>query len=312
MYSDTLLLDRSFVAVEENKCVGVCFLPIENIQGTISISLAGGYTIAPLSINERVEKELFSEIDAISREHNVSLIKFYLDPLIIEYQDKFNHLRKYHYIDSSSSDCLVDLTVNEDMLWSNIRKSYKPLINGILKNNDFEIVIIDRKSSDYTVHEQYRELHRKCSGRETRIKTTFDKQFEMLENDNASLFGLKYKGNFIGFNYFFHYQKTVVYASGADDPEYETSKIPIYHPILWSAIQYYKERNFEFIQFSQPCGYSKVAGFDDYLDEKQLNISLFKRGLGATTTPLFRGIKYYNQNLFLQDIQKFQEKILNV
>jgi hypothetical protein len=132
----------------------------------------------------------------------------------------------------------------------------------------------------------------------------------MLKNDQASLFGLKYKDKFIGFNYFFHYQKTVVYMSGADDPEYENSKIPIYHTILWSSFLYYKERGFDFMQFSQPCGFNKVDGFDDYLDQKQINISHFKRGMGTEMRTLFRGIKYYDKELLEKDLKEFKEKVL--
>ena len=121
---------------------------------------------------------------------------------------------------------MLDLRISQKLLWENLRKSYKALINSILKNDDYEVVIINKDNKSYEVHEEYRELHRKCAGRVTRAKETFDKQYELLENDFASLIGLKYKGIYIGFNYFFHFQKTVVYASGA---EYENSHIPIYH-----------------------------------------------------------------------------------
>jgi hypothetical protein len=178
-----------------------------------------------------------------------------------------------------------------------------------MKSEDFEIIIIDQNSADYELHELYRAMHAKCAGGVTRVKETFDKQFEMLENDFASLIGLKYKDKFIGFNYFFHFQKTVIYASGADDPEYENSKIPIYHVILWNAIKYYKQREFDFIEFSQPCGYNKINGFNDYLDEKQINISHFKRGMGTKMIPAFRGVKYLDEELFLDDVEILKNKI---
>ena len=131
-----------------------------------------------------------------------------MDPLILEYTDKFNTLLEYNFVDTSTTDCLIDLKLEEKDLWKNLRKSYKGLINSILKNDEFEIVIVDKNNADYELHELYRELHAKCAGRITRVKETFDKQFEMLENDCASLIGLKYKNKFIGFNYFFHFQKT--------------------------------------------------------------------------------------------------------
>ncbi|RXK03012.1 hypothetical protein CRV02_02500 [Arcobacter sp. CECT 8989] len=307
LYSKYLIDDKSFVVLENQKCVGICFLPIEEINDIRSISISNGYVFSPLSISNRIEKIIFREIDIISSRLNVQKINFAIDPLILEYKEKFNNLLKYGYIDTSTSDCLVDLKVPKAELWKNLQKSYKSLINKVLKDNAFDIVIIDASNPEYITHEKYRELHHKCAGMVTRNKKTFDKQFEMLENDCASLIGLKYNDEFIGFNYFFHFQKTVIYASGSDDPEYEKSKIPIYHVILWNAIKYYKRRNFEFIQFSQPCGYSKVQGFNDYLDKKQLNISHFKRGMGAKMVTSYRGIKYINKDLLLEDIELFKK-----
>lgn len=308
LYGKYLIDDKSFVIVENNRCVGICFLPIEDINHIKSISIADGYTISPLSIEKRIEKRIFSEINKIVQDINIQKIKFYLDPLILEYTNKFNTLLEYNFMDTSTSDCLVDLRKSKQELWKNLRKSYKSLINSTLKNNDFEIIIIDQNNPNYNIHLLYKKLHNKCAGN-TRIKETFEKQYEMLENDLASLIGLKYKNEFIGFNYFFHHQKTVIYASGADDPKYENSKIPIYHIILWSAIQYYKNREFEYCEFSQPCGFNKIDGFNNYLDEKQINISHFKRGMGTKMVPAFRGIKYLNKELLINDINAFTKNI---
>jgi len=309
LYSKYLIYDKSFIVIENNKCVGICFLPIEETKRIVTVSISDGYVFLPLSTEKRIEKEIFKEIEKICVEYKIQKVNFSIDPLILEYKDKFNTLLEYGFVDTSTTDCLIDLKLEEQDLWKNLRKSYKALINSILKNDEFEIVIIDKDNIYYKLHELYRELHAKCAGSATRVKETFDKQFEMLENDNASLIGLKLNGNFIGFNYFFHFQKTVIYASGADDPEYENSKIPIYHVILWNAIKYYKERGFDFMEFSQPCGYNKVNGFNDYLDEKQINISHFKRGMGTKMVPAFRGIKYFNKSLLLDDVDKFKEKV---
>lgn len=309
LYANYLIEDKSFIVIENNKCVGICFLPIEEIDTIVSISISGGYVFSPLATEKRIEKKIYEEIEYICDKQHVKKIQFAIDPLILEYKDKFNILLEYNFIDSSTTDCMIDLKIEEKKLWQNLRKSYKALINSILKNQDFEIIIVDKNNADYKLHELYRELHKKCAGGVTRVKETFDLQFEMLENDFASFIGLKYKNNFIGFNYFFHFQKTVNYASGADDPEYENSKIPIYHVILWHAIKYYKERNFDFIEFSQPCGYNKINSFNDYLDQKQINISHFKRGMGTRMIPAFRGIKYFDEKLLSNDIQIFNNKI---
>jgi len=309
LYAQYLIDEKSFVVIEDGRCVGICFLPIEKIDNIISISISNGYVFSPLSINKRIEKEIYNEINKIVKELKVEKISFAIDPLILQYTEKFNYLLKYDFIDTSTTDCIIDLRLSKKELWRNLQKSYKSIINKCLKDSQFEIVITDKLNSNYDTHEKYRELHRKCAGRETRVKETFDKQFEMLKNDFATLIGLKYNGEFIGFNYFFHYKKTVIYASGGDDPKYENSKIPIYHVILWNALLYYKEREFEFIEFSQPCGYTRIQGFNDYLDEKQLNISHFKRGMGTKMVPAYRGIKYLNKDLLYNDIEQYKLEV---
>jgi len=135
--------------------------------------------------------------------------------------------------------------------------------------------------------------------------------FSLFSVDKNTLKELKYKDKFIGMQYFFHYQKTVVYASGADDPEYTKKGFNIYHPILWSAQKYFKEQGYEYLDYSQPCGYSKIQGLDDYYDDKQLNISYFKRGMGSEMKTLYRGIKYFDKELFLEDIENFKERVKN-
>jgi len=309
LYSKYLIKDKSFIIIENNKCVGICFLPIENIKEIVSISISGGYVFSPLATEKRIERKIFLEIEKISEDCKIQKISFSLDPLVLEYKDKFNILLEYKFIDTSTSDCLINLKLERSDLWKNLRQSYKALINRVMKDNSFEILIIDKDNANYEIHELYRNMHAKCAGGATRIKDTFDKQFEMLENDGASLIGLKYNGIFIGFNYFFHFSKTVIYASGADDPMYESSKIPIYHVILWNAIMYYKQKNFDFIEFSQPCGYNKVNGFNDYLDAKQINISHFKRGMGTKMIPAFRGIKYYSNELLISDVLLYKNMI---
>ncbi len=307
---ENLYADFSFVAVQNNKPVAICLLPIENINNCNTITSAGEYLPSPLAINEKIEGKIYQYIEEIARQNNVKVVKFYLDSLLMEYKNKVNDLLKYDYIDSSSTNGILDLNKDIEELWSNLRKGHKWLIRKIQKDNNVKIIKIDRTNADYDVHESYRELHHKCSGRMTRSKETFDEQFEMLKNDFASLFGLRYKDKHIGFCYLFHYKKIVTYASASDDPDYD--QYPISHAIIWEAIKYYKERSFDFMRFTRPYGYSMVSGFNNYQDQKQINISLFKRGFGARMVPLFRGIKYFDRNMFIEDLEQFKNKTLEV
>ena len=310
LYAKHLINNKSFIVIENNSCVGICFLPIEQYENKISVSVSGGYVISPLSTSKRIEKVIFKEIAEISKELNIQKVNFYLSPMILEYKNKFNYLLEYNFIDTSTTNCLIDLKLEQNNLWKNLRKSYKALINSVLKNNEYEILIINNKTPNSNeIHGEYKILHEKCAG-VTRGTETFDKQFEMLQRGFASIIGLKYKDKFIGISYFLHFKNTVVYMSGTDDPKYENSKIPIYHVILWSAILYFKENNFDYFELSRPCGYNKINGFEDYLDEKQINISHFKRGMGTKMVPVFRGVKYYDNNLLIEDIDIYKNKVL--
>ena len=65
-YISRLHSDQSFVLEVDSRCVGICFLPIEaNTHDELSISLAGGYAIAPLACSDKYEEAIFEEIDAI-------------------------------------------------------------------------------------------------------------------------------------------------------------------------------------------------------------------------------------------------------
>lgn len=306
LYSKNLIEDKSFVVIQNGKCIGICYLPIENINGIPHISLSGSYTFAPFTISLKIEKEMYSIIEDISYYYGVKKIMFQFNSLQMEYLNKYNKLRAYKYLDTTESDCILDVRPSERELWSGVRKGHKHAINKILKDESFEVICYDKSNISIEMSEKYRLLHIKCAGRETRGKNTFYKQYEMIKKDMATLFALLYNGKQIGFCYFIHFQKTVVYLSAADDPDF--NNFSIYHSIIWEAIKYYNKKGYDFMQFQPPCGYSYQ--FDNYIDKKQVNISSFKRGFGLKSVHMFRGIKYFDKELFNNDIDHFKKMYL--
>lgn len=311
-YSKNICIDSSFVVIENDIVVGICFLPIEKINGVNSITLSGGYTVGPQATNEKTEKFIYSLIEEIAKKYDVSQIKFYSEPLIEIYTDQYNSFRKFGFIDTSSTDMILSLIPDEASLKTNRRRSYRSLINGILNNKDnkYELLFFDKDNADSLVSEEYRKMHIKAAGRETRSKETFDLQLKMVKEGNGMITALKLNNNFIAFNYFLSHQKTVVYMSAADDPDYADSKTPFYHATLWASIIKLKEMGYEYIQFSSPASSHKVEGFLDYSDSKQLDIAFFKKGMGAVRVPFNRGIRYFDKETFLNDLEQFKEQVL--
>ena len=165
---------------------------------------------------------------------------------------------------------------------------------------------MDYNNPDFEFHEKYRELHHKTSGRITRAIETFNLQFEKLKEDNAILIGLQHDNRFIAFSYFSHNMTGAYYGSASDDPAFETD-VPVGHCIIWTAIEYYKKRNLEYLDIGLQQFSHQIF---DHPSQKDINISFFKRGFGGMTVPFYRGIKYLDRNAIKQDLQLNTIKLL--
>ncbi len=297
--SENLQSDKSFVAFLNGKPVSCVFLPVEKHENFLMASFRGEYLDAPLFENLAVQKAVFSSLDEIAKDNALSKIMFAIDPLAGE-GGAYNYLQKYGYLDTSLLSYVIDLAKFENLL-NGCRENHRRSIKEILNNKDFEVFYMDETNPSYEIHEEYRLLHHKASGRATRSKKTFDMQFEKLKQGNAALVGLRYKQKNIASLYFEHNFDKALYVSGADDPAY--AKFPLYHVLMYSAMEYFKKRGVRELDTSQPS--SPSLQFDYYPDEKQLNIALFKRGFGGDFKPLFRGVKYFSKELFEKDMKTF-------
>ena len=247
--------DKSFVYLENNEPLACVFLPIEKDGDDLSMSFKGGYLDAPIASDERIQKKVFSIIHEIARENKVSKIKFAIDVLSGE---KFNYLIKYNYLDSSILTYIFDLS--KDLLLS-CRKGHKCDVKDALKNNDFKTFFVDKDNNTEKLFKEYVNLHHKCSGRVTRPQITFDMQFEKIKAGKAFLVGLEYQEKNVAFVYFEYSADKAIYASAADDPDYD--KLPLYHILIFRAMEYLKKIGVQTVDTGQPsCPSSQ---FDYYI-----------------------------------------------
>lgn len=298
-YIDDLSSDRSFVIEQNGKCVGICFLPI---------SLSVGYIIAPHASSDKIEKKIFSKIDTISEQLDIKQLKFYLS-VFEDY--KFNKLLSYNYTDTSISTCSVDLSREEDILWRGIRKSYKSLINGLIKSNDYNIVYSNDKNMKklHNAYTSFHKEHMREAGKTEKDISVYNKQYALLESKLATIIAIEYDNSIIFTNYFFHNHQQVTYASSAYDLNDKFKKLPLNHYLLWEAILYFKKLDFKLFNFGTPCGFNKVNGFEDYLDTKQIDISTFKRGMGAKMQTQYQAIKFFDKTLWFEKVEEFKKRL---
>jgi hypothetical protein len=297
------LVDKSFIYVVDNVPKAGVFFPIEKYEDESNYgTIVEDYIDAPIILDEKIEKKVFSIIDEIAKEYGFKKIQFLIDPLDFS---PYNYLQKYNYLDTSNLLYVVDLQ-GKDNLLSSCRRGHKSDIKRILNNEEFKVFYIDKDDPKYDIHEEYRVLHHKCSGKVTRSKETFDTQFEKLKKGNAVLFGLNYKEKNIAYSYFEFNAHKAAYASAADDPDYD--HMHLYHILIYSAMEYLKERGITHIDMEPPSCPSPQIG--ELLDKKQNNIALFKRGFGGKFVQNFKGVKYFSRELFEQEMNVFIKKYI--
>jgi hypothetical protein len=295
--------DKSFVYLVNNEPVACVFLLVEKKDGFSAISFNESYLIAPVFSNYSIAKFIYKKIDEIAVKESARKIMVSMDPLANT--ETHNYLQRFGYLDTTILAYNILLSGYEDSesLFKACREGHRRSIKKILDNPDFSVSFIDSANPDYDTHEQYRELHRKCAGRVTRPKTSFDSQFEKLKAGNAVLFTLKNKNQPVGAVYFEMSGHKAIYRSGADDPDF--SKLPLYHPIFLEAMKYFHSKGVNVIDLGEPASPSTQMGY--YPDEKQLNIAQFKRGFPGAFRSQFQGVKYFDQKLFQNEMKEFVE-----
>ena len=305
-----IFLDKSFVLEQDNKCIGICFLPIEKIDEKLSISIAGSYTIAPLSNSPKNEKFLFDIIDTLSVELKIVTIHFKLSPFC-EY--RYNTLLAYNFLDLTNHTCIINLQNTQEQLWMNLRKSYKALINSFCKSDLLEIEY-SNPSNFLELHGKYVSFHKTHminAGKAPKSDTIYNQQLSLVKENKASIIAVKYNGKIVITNYFFHDDIYTIYASSAYDTHEEFKNLQLNHFLLWNAILYFKAKNFKTLGFGQPCSFNKIDSFDNYIDDKELSISHFKKGMGVEIRQQMQGIKFFKKEPLLHKIDQFRFMIEN-
>jgi len=305
-YCKNIVHDFSFIITRDHKPVGICFLPVENVENVKSISLNNGYIPAPLFKDKKTEKIIFEYIHNICKDNKISQVKLSSDPnLEFNLPNKFNLFKQYNYLETNSLNATIDLLQNKEELWKNLSKSFKSLINKYTKNTKHTLHIMNQSNADISIIKSFWKLHCDIAGEYAREFDLFNAQFKLIEKGYASLYFIKDNEEIISYSLFFHYNNFVTYVSSVSkDIE---DKPPLSHFILWNATVNFKDLGNTLIQYGQPSSYSLFSGIDDMSSQKELLIASFKRNMGAQITTLYRGIKYFDKQLLEQKLLNFLE-----
>ncbi len=167
---------------------------------------------------------------------------------------------------------IIDLQCNESDLRSDIRKSYRSLINW--GERELAITVHDHGSMLPEIMEEFRQLHMAVAGRETRSPETWRLQYRQIVADQAFLITGRLSGKLVTAALFLHSPSYCFYGVGASVREMFDK--PLSHAILWRSILEAKRRGCRLYEMGElmnlyPQGYS----------DKERNLAVFRRGFGG-------------------------------
>ncbi len=246
------------------------YLPIPNVEGEIS--------------DKVLKKEMHVYFEKINQ-LGWKRIALRQDPLIKYNNQIIKSILQEGFVPNVFFTTIVDLTLPQEKLWQNIRKSYKALINGLEKNNTYKLITVDSKNNLFGIDdwiEMYMTLIRRGGGTPTRERF---KNIETSLKDNLAKLYLLYQDKKLISGICINYNNNLAYYSASGThPDFE-GKDYYSHLLLWEAIKDLKQKGFSTLEIG-PVFYNNVKNFYNP-SEKELSISDFKLGMGGTLTPFF-------------------------
>lgn len=291
----------SLLLVQESQPVALAPLIVEQGASGNQFSVRSQYLLpAPLfssrlsdADSRAAEQALFHHLAELAAEKNIVLHQTVIDPLVeIQKERSFNYLLLHGYQDQSMLTRIIDLRASPSVLWSGVRKSVRSLINAGSKYLQTEIV--DYQQCSRKQLSEFAALYRLAAGREVYSQAAWDILYEMIANDEAMLALVSKDGQCLGGGYFHHGKIGAYYSLGANHPDYEKD-FPISHFCIWKTIEYYRGRGLRWFEI----GWQYYPGNPE-ATAKEISISFFKRAFGGRDYPLFRGLKFFYNDVHQQ------------
>lgn len=170
---------------------------------------------------------------------------------------------------------VIDLDAPLDFLWQGIRKSIKHGINR--SKRELNIEIISSVNCNLEKLEEFRQLHKLASGRETRSVDSWSKQLQMLKEDRAFMIRGLLDEKLVTACYFTINKNNVYYQSAASLRELFGK--PLSHALIWEAMKFSKSKKLKWFEIDhQPYVFGES-------DNKAEQIAFFKGAFGGEIRP---------------------------
>jgi hypothetical protein len=230
-----------------------------------------------------LNKYIHAEIMRIASEYNVKRVSFFIDPLIeSNYFDDFEcyNLLKYGHDCKTGTTNMIDLTLPEDIILSEMRKGHKSGIKRILKDTDIRIDYVDRSSKNISIlSNEYKKIHSFDAGRQTRTDASWACMENWICDKNGFLVlaWSKSEKKYICGAFVICYKSGAYYGSYATLDSLSNNAL-LGHLIQWSIITYLKSTNAE--KYETGVNHYALVSEREH-NKKLMEISKFKKGFGG-------------------------------
>lgn len=311
---------KSFMITHGSEIIAICPLTIEtrefNDKRITEFSFGGSPLPFPAfkknmekKNKKKIEQIIFKKIDLLAGENKISRSLFYLCPLSTSFLEsrfpKSNVLMEYGYNDISLNSSVIDLTKGLNSIKNSFRRNHKRIID---EEHHLKINTYDKGSITKEAFKRYQEMHYRDAGRVTRTQATFNIMYNWILKRKGVLFELVDKNSIsLGFFYVDLYKRGATSGSCCNEPGCD--KLGVQHILNWHAIKWLIENDFKYFELG-PQKYSYTPY--NFPSQKEINISLFKKGFGPETVPLFIGEKFYSKGYYLELTKERNNRFLEV
>jgi len=296
----------SFMVTSEGRVMAICPLILETRttpEGSVrEFSFGGGPGPGPALANglsERLRKEVLKvvcdEVDAQAHRTAVARVSFRASPPAPAFwHDGLSQpdpLLRFGFLDIPLATRVIDLSQSEDKLLNQMRKGHRYDVKR--SQQLLQAAVYDATNIMPAVFDQYRLLHHRVAGRVTRPQMTFEMMRDWIGSSMAILVVVRRDGATVGCALMSVYKDGAYYSSGCEDPD--CSNLPVGHALQWAAMRWMKEHGIAHYEIG-----IQLYGMRPHSmpSEKELNISLFKRGFGGTTVTFWVGEKFYSREYY--------------
>jgi len=271
------IIDRSFILFSENEPL-IAFLGAAVKEKSKTNLLAYQVPCIILEnkskISSRLTRLFLKEFEQFTKEINGSI---HLRDFLIN--NELTSLSKYLLNKGAKAKSIFsqvyDLNKNNFPIKSNIRKSYKSLINWGIR--ELQPAVFDSKNISWELMDEFRQLHIRESGGETRTKESWCRQLEMVKKGEAfAVFGF-YNDEVVSAGLFIHNKTNCYYGVSASRRDLFAK--PMFHSLMWVAIEHVRKLNCRWFEFGEQ--FFPNSPSEKPPTKKELGISKFKSGFGG-------------------------------